>query len=88
MRGARRRRDKEQLVDLRGLQEVPRVAGFILVHDWGGFTKIDFGTGVVVVAALKERGIIVEHLADANSVVLGVEGADDAAEGGEGGEGI
>lgn len=89
MRGARRRRDKEQLVDLRGLQEVPRVAGFVLIHDRGRFTKVDLGMGVVVVAALKEGGgIIVEHLADADGVFLGVERADDAAEGGERREGV
>ena len=88
MRGAGRRRDEEQLVDLRGLQEVPRVAGFVLVHDRGGFTKVDLGTGVVVVAALEEGSIIVEHLANTDGVVLGVEGADDAAEGGERGEGV
>ena len=67
------------------------MAGFVLIHDRGGFTKVDLGMGVVVVvvvAAFEEGGIIVEHLADANGVVLGVERADDATEGGERGEGV
>ena len=64
------------------------MAGFVLVHDRGGFTKVDLGTGVVAVAALEEGGILIEHPANADSVVLGVEGADDAAERGERGEGV
>lgn len=60
------------------------MAGFILVEDGGWFAEVDFGAEVVAV----EERLGVEHLADGDGVVCGVEGTDEAAEGGEGREGV
>jgi len=57
------------------------VAGFVLIQNWGGFTKVDLCAGV-----LGAEVIAIKHFADGDGVVCGVEGADDAAEGRERGE--
>lgn len=77
MRRTRRRRDKEQLVDLRGLQEVLGVSGFALVHDGGWFAKVDLSAHMGPVV---EERLTVQHLADGDGMVDLVKGADDAAE--------
>lgn len=59
------------------------MAGLVLVEDGCWFAEVDFGAG-----GLGAQVIAVEHFADGDGVVCGVEGADDAAEGGERGEGV
>lgn len=79
VRGAGRRADEEELVELGGLKEL-WAAEFLLAEDWGGFAEVDFRADVV----LKE--VAIEGSPDVEGVFFCEEGADDAAEGGEWGE--
>lgn len=80
VRGARRRRDEEELIDLRRLKVLGRIHG----SDEGRrFAIVDLGAN-----GFAEEGLVVQSLADAGCVGFGFEGADDAAEGRERGEGV
>ena len=59
------------------------MAGFVFVEDGCWFAEVDLCAG-----GLGAQIIAVEHFADSDGVVYGVEGADDAPKGGEWGEGV
>lgn len=78
MRGAGRRGDEEELVQLRGLKETLGPVEFFLAHDGRGLAEVDPWSDISV-----QQPVALEGFAHGDGIVFGVEGADDAAQGRE-----
>lgn len=74
VRGAGRRGDEEQFVQLRRLEETLRAVQFVLAHDGRGLAEVDPRPHVPV-----QEARALERFADGDRVGVRVEGADDAA---------
>lgn len=78
MRGAGRRGDEEELVQLRGFEETLGTVEFFLAHDGCWLAEVDPRSDVSV-----QQPVALEGFAHGDGIVVGVEGADDAAQGRE-----
>lgn len=82
VRRGRWRGDEEQLIELRGFEQLLAMSLF-LAQDRGRLAKVDAGAHVAV-----QQASTLEHFAHGDGVFIGVERADDAAERRERREGV
>lgn len=75
MRGAGRRGDEEELVQLRGFEETLGPVEFFLAHDGCWLAEVDPWSDIPV-----QQPVALERFAHGDGIVFGVEGADDAAQ--------
>lgn len=78
VRWARRRRNEEEFVHLRSLEETLGTVEFVFAHDGSRFTEVDPWSHIAV-----EEAVALEEFAHGDGVFVAVEGADDATEGGK-----
>lgn len=74
--------DEEEPVHLRGFEELLAL-GLFLAEDGGWLAKVDARAHVAV-----QQASALEHLADSDGILIGVERADNAAEGGQWRKGV